>query len=167
MNKDQDPKVVSSHQTVYKRTNVDLNSRWIVEWKNFIQGTLMTDLDSAGLREATAVLQCEEGDLVIACEFTDPVRQRPGLTLQIPHTSPRHSISYPDQTDLSAKLPRKRFMTTLLLPATMVWHTRRTMSLDHFERERLKARECRGTRVGSYKAGWILFERMETLVLPS
>ena len=29
----------------------------------------MTDLDSAGMREATAVLQCEEGDLVIACKF--------------------------------------------------------------------------------------------------
>lgn len=68
LNKDTDPKVVNSHQTVYKRTNVDLNSRWLVEWEDFVQGSLMTDLGASGQREATAVLQCEEGDLVIACK---------------------------------------------------------------------------------------------------
>lgn len=68
-NTDQNPQVLNSHQTIYERTNVDLNSRWLVEWKGLCQGQLMTDLDSAGMREATAVLQCEEGDLVIACKF--------------------------------------------------------------------------------------------------
>ncbi|WWD21849.1 hypothetical protein CI109_106337 [Kwoniella shandongensis] len=64
-NKDTDPKVLTSHQTVYEKTDVDINSRWLVEWKGTCQGQLMTDLGSAGFQEATAVLQCEEGDLVI------------------------------------------------------------------------------------------------------
>ncbi|WVR04223.1 hypothetical protein IAU60_001223 [Kwoniella sp. DSM 27419] len=62
-NKDKNPKVVSSFQTVYPRTGVDINSRWVVEWEGLCQGALLTDLDSAGLREGTAALQCEEGDL--------------------------------------------------------------------------------------------------------
>lgn len=70
LNPDKNPRVVSSHQTLYKRTNVDLTSRWLVEWEGFLQGALTTDLSSAGMREATAVLQCEEGDLVIACKLT-------------------------------------------------------------------------------------------------
>ncbi|OCF42821.1 hypothetical protein I317_03298 [Kwoniella heveanensis CBS 569] len=64
-NHDQDPQVVFSHQTVYERTQVDLNSRWLVQWKDLCQGLLLSDLSASGQREATAVLQCEEGDLVI------------------------------------------------------------------------------------------------------
>ncbi|WRT65254.1 uncharacterized protein IL334_002197 [Kwoniella shivajii] len=64
-NKDKNPKVVSSYQSIYKRSGVDLNSRWIVEWDGLCHGQLLTDLSSAGLQEATAVLQCSEGDLII------------------------------------------------------------------------------------------------------
>ncbi|WWD00970.1 hypothetical protein V866_007908 [Kwoniella sp. B9012] len=64
-NRDQDPQVLFSHQTLYERTQVDLNSRWLVQWKDLCQGLLLSDLSASGQREATAVLQCEEGDLVI------------------------------------------------------------------------------------------------------
>ncbi|WVW79033.1 hypothetical protein I302_100996 [Kwoniella bestiolae CBS 10118] len=64
-NKDQNPKVVSSYQSIYKRSGVDLDSRWIVEWEGLCRGQLVTDLTSPGLRENTAALQCEEGDLII------------------------------------------------------------------------------------------------------
>ncbi|WVQ97546.1 hypothetical protein IAU59_004660 [Kwoniella sp. CBS 9459] len=64
-NKDKDPKVITSHQTIYKRTGVDANSRWVVEWDGLCQAALLTDLETPGLREATAIVQCEEGDLCI------------------------------------------------------------------------------------------------------
>ncbi|ODN74942.1 hypothetical protein L198_08193 [Cryptococcus wingfieldii CBS 7118] len=65
LNTIKEPKVVNTHQTLYKPTGVDKNSRWLVEWDGFCLAALTTDLDSSGLRDATAVLQCEEGDLVI------------------------------------------------------------------------------------------------------
>ncbi|WVQ83748.1 hypothetical protein IAT38_005892 [Cryptococcus sp. DSM 104549] len=65
-NTDKDPKVINSYQTVHERLGVDINSRWLVEWKGLLQGQLMTDLDNAGAKEATALLQCEEGDIAIA-----------------------------------------------------------------------------------------------------
>lgn len=66
-NADPSPKVINSHQTLYERTGVDLNSRWIVQWEGLCQGSLTTDLGAPGLKEATAWVQCEEGDLVIEC----------------------------------------------------------------------------------------------------
>lgn len=68
-NTDTAPQVINSHQTVYDRTGVDLTSRWLVQWKGLCQGTLTTDLAAPGLREATAWVQCEEGDLVVECEW--------------------------------------------------------------------------------------------------
>lgn len=67
LNHDKTPKVVNSHQTTYRRSGVDLNSRWVVEWDGLLQADLKTDMDCPGLRDNTAVLQCEEGDLMIAC----------------------------------------------------------------------------------------------------
>ncbi|WWC58924.1 uncharacterized protein I303_101469 [Kwoniella dejecticola CBS 10117] len=64
-NTDKFPSVVSSHQSIYKRSGVDLDSRWIVEWDGLCRGTLTTDLSAPGLKENTAVVQCEQGDLVI------------------------------------------------------------------------------------------------------
>lgn len=69
-NTDADPQVLNSHQTEYKDTGVDLNSRWLVQWNGLCQGHLTTDLNNAGLREATAWVQCEEGDLVIECGWS-------------------------------------------------------------------------------------------------
>jgi len=71
LNKDRHPKVLSSYQTIYPRTGVDINSRWIVQWDEGIkvQGMLMTDMENSGQRGATAVLQCQEGDLAIECTF--------------------------------------------------------------------------------------------------
>ncbi|RSH80752.1 hypothetical protein EHS25_007088 [Saitozyma podzolica] len=64
-NTDRDPKVINTYQTVYQRTGVDLNSRWLVEWKGLCQGQLLSDLSCPGHRDATAILQCAEGDLVV------------------------------------------------------------------------------------------------------
>ncbi|KAE8538341.1 hypothetical protein D1P53_005686 [Cryptococcus gattii VGV] len=44
LNTDKDPKVLFTHQTIYPRSGVDINSRW----------------------DSTAILQCDEGALVIA-----------------------------------------------------------------------------------------------------
>ncbi|KIR50655.1 hypothetical protein I315_06899 [Cryptococcus gattii Ru294] len=73
LNTDKDPKVLFAHQTIYPRSGVDINSRWLVEWKGLCQGMLMTDLDNAGQKDSTAVLQCDEGDLVVACTFSPPL----------------------------------------------------------------------------------------------
>ncbi|ADV24807.1 Hypothetical Protein CGB_K0010C [Cryptococcus gattii WM276] len=73
LNTDKDPKVLFTHQTIYPRSGVDINSRWLVEWKGLCQGMLMTDLDNAGQKDSTAVLQCDEGDLVVACTFPPPL----------------------------------------------------------------------------------------------
>lgn len=67
-NTDRNPKVINTYQTVYERTGVDLNSRWLVEWKGLCQGQLLSDLSCPGHRDATAILQCEQGDLVVECE---------------------------------------------------------------------------------------------------
>nr|KIR47613.1 hypothetical protein I312_03381 [Cryptococcus bacillisporus CA1280] len=48
LNTDKDPKVLFTHQTIYPRSGVDINSRWLVEWKGLCQGMLMTDLGNAG-----------------------------------------------------------------------------------------------------------------------
>ena len=69
-NKDDNPKVLNCFQTEYKNTGVDVNSRWLVQWDGLCQGTLTTDLQNAGLKEATAWVQCEEGDLVVECELS-------------------------------------------------------------------------------------------------
>jgi hypothetical protein len=70
LNHDKNPKVVTSHQTIYHRSGVDLKSRWVVEWDGLLQADFRTDMDCPGLRDNTAVLQCEEGDLMIACTST-------------------------------------------------------------------------------------------------
>ncbi|WWC58837.1 uncharacterized protein I303_101381 [Kwoniella dejecticola CBS 10117] len=65
LNQDKNPKLLFSHQTVYERTGVDLNTRWCLEWKGLCQGLLSTDLASFGLKTGSIVLQCEHGDLLI------------------------------------------------------------------------------------------------------
>lgn len=67
------PKLVSSHQRVYSRAkgDVDARSRWLLDFEQLgAEAALMTDMTCHGLKEATAVLQCEDGDLVI--EFPPP-----------------------------------------------------------------------------------------------
>ncbi|AAW43964.1 conserved hypothetical protein [Cryptococcus deneoformans JEC21] len=99
LNTDKDPKVLFAHQTIYPRTGVDINSRWLVEWKGLCQGMLMTDLDNAGQKDSTAVLQCEEGDLVIAYPPNEPktfyIHPRPSrfagtITSSTTHHHPVH-----------------------------------------------------------------------------
>lgn len=71
-NKKTPPEVVFSHQTLYKRSNVDLNSRWLLEFPglNGVQALLTTDMATHGCGEMTALISCEHADLAIACEFT-------------------------------------------------------------------------------------------------
>jgi hypothetical protein len=151
-NTDKDPQVVFSHQTVYERTGCDVNSRWLVEWKGLCQGLLMTDLDCAGYRNGTAVLQCQEGDLVIDCTCLCILLSPPTLipwfpdyahatsrlsiptptqtlTLQTHPTSPRHSTLSPNPTASRAASPRRKTFTSPSPTATtgprtkqMKWH---------------------------------------------
>lgn len=96
-NKDPNPRVLNSYQTEYNDTGVDVNSRWLVEWNGLCQGHLTTDLNNAGLKEATAWIQCEEGDLVVECE---PCFGRSGgvLTTDPPYKPDTfHIIPRPDR----------------------------------------------------------------------
>jgi hypothetical protein len=69
LNKDRKPpKLHFSHQTLYPRSNVDLNSRWLLEWEGVSQAMLMTDMNTHGPRESTVYISCEEGDLALECE---------------------------------------------------------------------------------------------------
>lgn len=73
------PKMLFAHQSVYPRSKVDANSFWGLEWEGVGQAHLMTDMACVGLREGTCFIQCEEGDLVIECEWSDsmtPKRSR-------------------------------------------------------------------------------------------
>ncbi|KIY30716.1 hypothetical protein I305_06868 [Cryptococcus gattii E566] len=85
LNTDKDPKVLFTHQTIYPRSGVDINSRWLVEWKGLCQGMLMTDLGNAGQKDSTAVLQCDEGDLVV-CPLANSIHSTsiPDLSLPRP-----------------------------------------------------------------------------------
>jgi hypothetical protein len=62
------PKLHFSHQTLYPRSNVDLNSRWLLEWEGVSQAMLMTDMSTHGPKESTVYISCEEGDLALECE---------------------------------------------------------------------------------------------------
>ncbi|TXT09023.1 hypothetical protein VHUM_02497 [Vanrija humicola] len=64
-NKDPDPKVVSSYQRIYERSGVDAASQWIVEWKGLGQATLVSDMTASGYNDASVVITCLEGDLVL------------------------------------------------------------------------------------------------------
>ncbi|OXB40179.1 hypothetical protein J007_00009, partial [Cryptococcus neoformans] len=108
LNTDKDPKVLFTHQTIYPRSGVDINSRWLVEWKGLCQGMLMTDLDNTGQKDSTAVLQCEEGDLVVACAFT----------FSAPHFSP-----FPI-ANLSFPLPLSSYVDPPYQPETFYIHPR-------------------------------------------
>lgn len=69
LNKDRaPPKVLSTTQTIYKRTGVDANSRWRLEWEGVGQADLTTDLTCSGLKDTTVAVQCEEGDILVECE---------------------------------------------------------------------------------------------------
>jgi hypothetical protein len=69
-NKGVAPKLVNSHQTIYKRTGVDISSKWLLEFEglNSVEASLVTDLSTKGLADNTCAIQCEEGDLIIECE---------------------------------------------------------------------------------------------------
>ncbi|EIW65929.1 hypothetical protein TREMEDRAFT_35632 [Tremella mesenterica DSM 1558] len=64
-NQNRPPKLLSSYQTVLKRTGVDLNSRWLLEWEGVGQGLLLTEMGVKGFGPMTALIQCEEADLAI------------------------------------------------------------------------------------------------------
>lgn len=110
-NKDPNPRVLNSYQTEYNDTGVDVNSRWLVEWNGLCQGHLTTDLNNAGLKEATAWLQCEEGDLVVECErclqrCREGVDARsPVQTRHVPHHPPSRPISRSDRGEDDASPP--------------------------------------------------------------
>jgi hypothetical protein len=68
-NKATAPKLLMSSQTIYPRSKVDTNSRWLLEWSKLnVPASLLTDMDCAGFKDNTCLVQCEEGDLVIECE---------------------------------------------------------------------------------------------------
>jgi hypothetical protein len=64
------PTMLFSHQTLYKRSNVDLNSRWLLEFPGLdgAQALLTTDMATQGCGEMTALISCEEASLAIACK---------------------------------------------------------------------------------------------------
>jgi hypothetical protein len=62
------PKLLFSHQTIYPRSSVDLNSRWLLEWEGVGQAMLMTDMSTWGAKEQTVLISCEEGDLALECK---------------------------------------------------------------------------------------------------
>lgn len=64
------PNVLFTHQTLYKRSNVDLNSRWLLEFPGLdgAQALLTTDMATQGCGEMTALISCEEASLAIACK---------------------------------------------------------------------------------------------------
>ncbi len=64
------PQVLTSYQTLYPRSNVDLNSRWLLEFPGLggVQALLTTDMDTMGCGDMTALISCEHADLAIACE---------------------------------------------------------------------------------------------------
>lgn len=62
------PKMLFSHQTIYERSGVDANSRWLLEWKGVGQAMCTTDMTAHGSREACVVVTCSEGDLIIEGE---------------------------------------------------------------------------------------------------
>ena len=66
------PKMIYNHQTVYERTKVDAKSIWGLDWEAVGEAHLVSDLQCAGLREATCAIQCEEGDLLIDCAWCPP-----------------------------------------------------------------------------------------------
>jgi hypothetical protein len=70
-NKQTPPEIVLTHQTVYERSNVDLNSRWLLQFPGLggVQALLTTDMDTNGCGEMTALISCEKADMAIACEL--------------------------------------------------------------------------------------------------
>ena len=68
-NKGAAPKLLSSYQSIYPRTKVDLNSRWLLEWENVGQAALMSDMGTKCMANMCCAIQCEEGDLIIHCEY--------------------------------------------------------------------------------------------------
>jgi predicted dehydrogenase len=85
------PKLVNSYQRIYGRTGVDARSRWLLDFEELgCEAQLMTDMTTHGLRDATAVLQCQEGDLVI--EFGP---QKPSTFHVIPHRGERETHHHP------------------------------------------------------------------------
>ena len=62
------PKLVNSHQTIFEKTRVDGNSRWRLDWQGVGQADLACDMTTAGLRDATVIISCEEADVLIECE---------------------------------------------------------------------------------------------------
>lgn len=64
------PKMLTSYQTLYPRSGVDLNSRWLLEFPGLdnVQALLTTDMDTTGCGDMTALISCQHADLAIACE---------------------------------------------------------------------------------------------------
>ncbi|GFZ46901.1 hypothetical protein JCM24511_04121 [Saitozyma sp. JCM 24511] len=96
LNKDRKPpKLHFSHQTLYPRSNVDLNSRWLLEWEGVSQAMLMTDMNTHGPRESTVYISCEEGDLALEWGPFKPQRfwlipHPPGAEKSIKETTEHH-----------------------------------------------------------------------------
>lgn len=93
------PAVVNTYQRIYPRTNVDARSRWLLDFEELgAEAQLMTDMTCHGFKDATAVMQCEDGDLVI--EFPP---QKPHTFHVIPHKDGKegkrttHNHAIPDE----------------------------------------------------------------------
>jgi hypothetical protein len=64
------PNILLSHQTIYPRSQVDKNSRWLLEFPGLdgVQALLTTDMDTQGCGDMTVLISCEKADLALACE---------------------------------------------------------------------------------------------------
>lgn len=62
-------KWIESSQRVYKKTGVDAESSWTVEWPGLAKAVMTASLDHAEPDQPTFTLKAEKGDLLLDGEF--------------------------------------------------------------------------------------------------
>ncbi|ORY27923.1 hypothetical protein BCR39DRAFT_217143 [Naematelia encephala] len=66
------PSLVFSHQTIYKRSGVDANSRWLLNWDGVGQAMCVTDMTAHGTHYGCVIVTCEKGDLILDGSIARP-----------------------------------------------------------------------------------------------
>jgi predicted dehydrogenase len=64
------PTMPFSHQTIYERSGVDSNSRWLLDWEGLGQAMCVTDMSAHGTYVGCVVVTCSEGDLIVEGEYS-------------------------------------------------------------------------------------------------
>ncbi|WWD22249.1 hypothetical protein CI109_106740 [Kwoniella shandongensis] len=66
------PTLVFSHQTIYARSGVDANTRWLLEWEDVGQALCVTDMTAHGTHHGCVIVTCEKGDLILDGSIARP-----------------------------------------------------------------------------------------------